>query len=291
MSITSVATNNTPPTVIAKPYHRVENDDELPKVAVKERRPQIGQPMQEEQPKLNPGDNEDTWKKRYGDLRRFSQQKEKETEKTVRELQDQINKLTVAKSMEGLPKTAEEVAAWKEQYKDSYDIIVTVATSSLQSQMQALQNQIDSLKTTNEETEQEKAAAILTTLVPNWKSFNEDPQFIKWIMDPVRSEFKSIVYDSVDPYKIAEVLKMYMAVTGKTTPLKTEPKKEVNNVNAALAVQTPPSVELGNNQEKTIIRESEVAKLSRKDFEKFEDVIDQARREGRFVYDLSGKAQ
>lgn len=300
MSITQVATNNTPPTFVAKPYRRTEDDsgDNLPKVAVKERRINLTQePPKEPEQRLNPGDNEDTWKKRYGDLRRHAQETDKANKLALKELQDQLNRLTVTKSTEGMPKTPEEVEAWKEQYKDSYDIIVTVATTQLQKQIEALQAQIDSLKMSNEETEQERAAAVLTTLVPNWRDFDADLEFKKWLAEPHREKFRTIVYDGINPHEIAEVLNMYMAVTGKK-PGKA-PKKEVPvetvvkpNVDAALSTPTRTTVELGSpNDGKNWIKESEVARLSGKDYEKYEEIIEKARREGTFIYDISGKAQ
>lgn len=299
MSITQVATNNTPPTVVAKPYRRTtdtNDDDNLPQVAVKERKAVLTQvPDPNTPPPINAGDGEDTWKKRYGDLRRHSQNVEKELKQNIKDLSEQVQRLSVAQKMENLPKTKEEVEAWAEQYKDSYDIIRTVATTELQDQLQALQSQIDSLKEVNEETSQQKAAAVLSTLVPGWEKFNDDAEFHTWLKDPKRKTFAEVVYNGTDPYEIAEVLETYMARTGKKPgTANLAPKEPVipkPNINAALNVPTPNNVDLGNNTDKQYIRESEVAKLSAKDFEKYEEAIDAAQREGRFIYDLSGKAQ
>lgn len=294
MSITSVATNNTPPTVVASPYRRVgeDNDSEdLPQVAVKEKR-MLPNQVPGETPKniTGNGPNEATWEKRYGDLRRHEQKKTKELQDQINALNTQLLAKNAKEQVNNLPKTAEEVKAWAEAYPESFDMIKTVAVTETQVQLDELRAQIANLQTDNEKTSQEKAEAVLTTLVPTWRELNKSMDFHEWLGKPSRKTWAQTVYHSSDPEAIAEILNTYLERNKETTPA---PKKNTNNnVDAALNVNTRnnPEVGLENNQE-GYIKESDIKKLTRKQFEEYEEVIDKARRENRFIYDVTGKAQ
>ena len=294
MSITEVATNNTPPTFVAKPYNRVgenNDDDVLPKVAVKERRVLPNQSQDTPQKQINGvKTSEETWEKRYADLRRHEQNKSKDFQKQIDDLKLELSKKGAKEQLNTLPKTAEEVAAWAEQYKESFDIIKTVAVQETQVQVQALQDQINALQASNEQTSQEKAEAVLTTLVPTWRELNKSMDFHAWLKKDSRKTWADTVYNSSDPYAIAEILETYMT-RNKSNEVPV-PKQRENDVKAALGVPTNgvPEVDITGNQDGWV-KESDVKKLTRKQFEQYEEVIDKARRENRFIYDITGKAQ
>ena len=71
---------------------------------------------------LNP--EEKTFKKRYGDLRRYSQQKEEEYKKEILKLKEQVAG-TVNKEIK-MPKSEEELAAWSSKYPDVAQVIETI---------------------------------------------------------------------------------------------------------------------------------------------------------------------
>lgn len=293
MAITEVATNNTPPTFVSKPYTRVgenNDDDVLPKVAVKDRRVLPTQAQEAPKKEINGNKTpEETWEKRYGDLRRHEQEKTKKLQKEIEDLRLELTKNTAKEQLNTLPKTAEEVAAWAEQYKESFDIIKTVAVQETQVQLRALQAQIDALQATNEQTTQEKAEAVLTTLVPTWRELNKSIDFHNWLKKDTRTAWADIVYNSTDPYAIAEILETYIT-RNKSTEIPAP--KPNSNVDAALSTQVrgAPEMDALGTQEGWI-KESDVKKLTRKQYEEYDEVIDKARREGRFIYDISGKAQ
>ena len=69
---------------------------------------------------------ERTFKKRYGDLSRHSQEKEREFQKQLDELKGQLEKAT--KKEIKLPKSEEEIEEWAKEYPDVAAIVETIAT-------------------------------------------------------------------------------------------------------------------------------------------------------------------
>ena len=72
---------------------------------------------------------EETFRKRYSDLRRFQQQKEAEANKEVAALKAQITQLSAAQNAP-LPKTREEFESWKAKYPDIVGFIEIIAWST-----------------------------------------------------------------------------------------------------------------------------------------------------------------
>ena len=296
--MTEVATSTTPRTVMAKPYHRVEENEEDIKVAVKERNlPVIEKIVEVVKPSVADGTKpnidpnaEKTWEKRYADLRSYSAKKENEFKKQLEDLRTEVAQNKAKAVVTNLPKTPEEVKVWADTYKDTYDMIKTIAVGETQVQLDALQAQIDQLTTTNEQTTQEKAEAILTSLVPDWRELDADIEFHAWLNEDSRKSWKNIVYNSNNSHEIAEILITYKERMGKNKNVDIlKPRKP--DVNAALTVTNSKGADVKDNanSEGEIIRESEVKALTRKQYEQYEDMIDAAIKEGRFVYDISGK--
>ena len=75
---------------------------------------------------------ERTFKKRYGDLRRHSQEKEKEYQKQLDDLKGQLEKAT-KKEMK-LPKSEEDIEEWAKEYPDVAKIVETIAIKKAREQ-------------------------------------------------------------------------------------------------------------------------------------------------------------
>ena len=69
---------------------------------------------------------EKTFKKRYGDLRRFTQKKEEEYNARIRDLEDKVS--LKAREAIQLPKSDEELAAWSKEYPEVAKVIETIAS-------------------------------------------------------------------------------------------------------------------------------------------------------------------
>ena len=74
---------------------------------------------------------EKTFKKRYGDLRRHSQEKEREFQKQLDDLKVQLEKAT--KKEIKLPKSEAEIEEWAKEYPDVAGIVETIAIKKAKS--------------------------------------------------------------------------------------------------------------------------------------------------------------
>ena len=114
-------------------YNKDRSEETAELARLEEERNQILQDQKEEEEdkaeteSLNP--EEKTFKKRYGDLRRHSQQKEDKLKEQIRALETQLSSAT--KEAIKLPKSDEEIASWAEQYPDVAKIVVITASSRL----------------------------------------------------------------------------------------------------------------------------------------------------------------
>ena len=87
---------------------------------------QVEEPKEEEHETEEPKTAEErSFKKRYGDLRRHQQSKEKEYEDRIKALEQQLTEST--KSEIKLPKSDEDIEAWAKQYPDVAGIVETIA--------------------------------------------------------------------------------------------------------------------------------------------------------------------
>ena len=91
---------------------------------------------------------ERTFKKRYGDLRRHSQEKEKEYQKKLQDLESQL--ATATKKEMKLPKSDEDIEAWAKEYPDVAKIVETIAIKKAREQSAELEDRIKRIDEMNE---------------------------------------------------------------------------------------------------------------------------------------------
>ena len=130
----------------------------------------------------------------------------------------------------------------------------------------------------------EKAEAELLKLHPDFINIREDDKFHDWADDQPKW-VQDALYENVDDAKsVARVIDLYKIDAGIKT-------KKIDSKSAATAVgtrskTTPPSEDSGNNW-----RESQIERMSDKEYAKNQESIMEAMRTGKFVYDLSGAAR
>ena len=101
----------------------------------------------------------------------------------------------------------------------------------------------------------------------------------KWVQD-------ALYENSDDPASVVRVIDLYKVDKGLTKTAKKAKAKD-----AASTVTKRSKTEIDVEDANDVIRESEVAKMSDKEFEANSDDINKAIRSGKFVYDISGKAR
>ena len=227
---------------------------------------------------------ERSFKKRYGDLRRHQQSKEKEYEDRIKALEQQLTEST--KSEIKLPKSDEDIEAWAKQYPDVAGIVETIAIKKAREQAEGLEarvKEIDEMKAT---ATREKAEVELLKLHPDFGEIRDSDDFHEWAEEQPKWVQEALYENDADARSAARAIDLYKADKN------IKPKKSASSKDAARSVGTrnerskPQSDPQGN-----AIKESDVQKMSAVEYERNSDEIMEAIRTGNFIYDLSGSAR
>tara|TARA_R110002020_G_scaffold462684_1_gene682318 strand:+ start:618 stop:1469 length:852 start_codon:yes stop_codon:yes gene_type:complete len=228
---------------------------------------------------------EKSFKKRYGDLRRHQQEKEKEFAAKIEALQSQLNDAT--KKEINLPKSDEDIEAWASKYPDVAAIVETIAIKKAKEQSAALEDRVKAVDEMQLNASRDKAEAELLRLHPDFEDIRETDDFHNWVDEQPQSIQDALYENSSDARTAARAIDLYKADKSITTKKsKNTDKDAARSVNARNSRSKPDS----SDGSKAIL-ESDVQKMSALEYEKKSDDIMEAIRTGTFVYDLSGNAR
>ena len=243
---------------------------------------------QEEEPQAKAQEDEDlsaeekNFKKRYGDLRRHTQEKEKEFQAQLDKLTSQLDAAT--KNELVLPKSEDEVEAWAKKYPDVAGIVEAIAdkkASERSSELDGRLKEIEALRTT---AKREKAEAELLSLHPDFQEIRADDAFHSWAEKQPKVVQDALYENSEDAKSVARVIDLYKSDQG----IKTK-KVSSSDKAAASSVKSKGRAAPDTDDSSKYITESQVAKMSIKEYEKRMDEIFDAQRSGKFIYDVSKK--
>ena len=229
------------------------------------------------------GAEEKNFKKRYGDLRRHSQKKEEEFNAKIAALEAKLNK--AAKQELVLPKTDEELEAWAKEYPDIAGIIESIADKKAKASATALEERMVELEELRVNATREKAEAELIKMHPDFVEIREDDTFHNWAKDQPKW-VQDALYENVDDAKsVARVIDLYKVDKGITKVKKSNSSDKA----AASSVKTKSAAAPEPDEASKYVKESEVEAMSIKEYEKRQEEILDAQRNGRFIYDVSRK--
>lgn len=237
---------------------------------------------------------EESFKKRYSDLRRYEQQqaaKHKEELQTLRKQLEASSNQNVI-----LPQNLDDLKEWRSQYPKVSGLIDTL----VRQEMEKLGKKVDELeKTTHEDKRKlakERAIHELTKLHPDFYEGKdgrlpivEQPEFHDWIEEQalkgVTQAREALYENETNANLAAKWISMFkMEVYGS----KPQPRKG-NSADAAMSTgRTPSNVTPKNNNGTWEFSESQVARMNERDFAKNQEAIDESVRKGKFLFDLSG---
>ena len=260
---------------------RIKQDEKELKELIQEHKGET--PEVQEEPKSA---EEKTFKKRYGDLRRHSQQKENELQEQIEVLRKQLDES--ARKEISLPKSDEDIEAWTTKYPDVAAIVETIAIKKAQEQTIELDKRVKELNTMQSNVTKEKAEAELLRLHPDFNEIRETDDFHNWVNEQPQSIQDALYENASDARTAARAIDLYKADKNITTKKKTKntDKDAARSVNARNSRSKPDT----SDSSKAIL-ESDVQKMSAQEYEKMSDDIMEAIRPGPFVYDISGNAR
>ena len=227
---------------------------------------------------------EKSFKKRYGDLRRHQQSKEKEYEERIKKLEQQLVEST--KSEIKLPKSDEDIEAWAKQYPDVAAIVETIAIKKALEQSEGLEEtkkEIDELKAT---AARERAEVELMKIHPDFGEIRDSDDFHNWAEEQPKWVQEALYENDTDARSASRAIDLYKADMNITS------KKSESNKDAARSVDSRSSRDEPKVDDREgTFTESQVAKMTTQQYEKASDQIMEAIRTGKFIYDMSGSAR
>jgi uncharacterized protein YifE (UPF0438 family) len=226
---------------------------------------------------------ERSFKKRYGDLRRHVQQKERETEQRIAQLEAQLREATTQEIK--LPKSDEDIEAWARKYPDVAAIVETIAIKKAREQSASIEQRVREIDEMKASAAKQKAEAELMQLHPDFDDIRNSDDFHDWVEEQPKW-VQTALYENdndaksaaraIDLYKIDKNIKTTKASTGKE---------------AAMAVNSRTRNKPTSDETTGYLRESVVQKMSAAEYERNADAVMEAIRAGKFIYDISGSAR
>tara|TARA_Y100000114_G_scaffold157044_1_gene186733 strand:+ start:8332 stop:9267 length:936 start_codon:yes stop_codon:yes gene_type:complete len=227
---------------------------------------------------------EKTFKKRYGDLRRHMQDKDKENKKQFEELKKQLEEAT--KKEIKLPSSEEEIEEWTKQYPDIASIVETIAIKKAKEQSDALEKRVKQIDEMQQNVSREKAETELLKYHPDFNEIKETDEFHDWAETQPKWVQDALYENENDARSAARAIDLYKADKGISKSKKSTSKDAAKSIATKGERNTPQA-----DETKSFIKESDVQKMTANEYEKKADSIMEAIRSGKFIYDLSGSAR
>ena len=277
----------TPKKVMALASRKYSRDDKIEKEEqelqelLKEQKGEVKEEVQEEAEPTSA--EEKTFKKRYGDLRRHSQQKETDLQEQINQLREQLDSAT--KKQIKLPKSDEDIEAWAKEYPDVAGIVETIAIKKSKEQSKDLEDRIKKINEMQESATKEKAEVELLKLHPDFADIREDDDFHNWAEEQPQWVQKALYENDNDAMSASRAIDLYKSDRGLG-------KKKSTSKDAAFATNTKSArTKPQTSDESSYLKESQVQKMSAAEYEKRADEVMEAIRTGKFIYDVSGSAR
>lgn len=240
-----------------------ENEEEQEKVAEVKEEPKL--PKEEE-----------SFKKRYGDLRRHMAEKEKEWEARFEALKTQTPSSIIP------PKSDEDVEEWIKKYPD----IAGIVSALVEKQMQGTKESVKELDNLRWETKKERAESEIRKAHNDWDELKNADEFHDWVEEQPKWVQDALFEQIDDSRAVVRVLDLYKVDKGLTKQAQKEDARK-----AAGFVKPTTKASVDKDEGGFTFSESQVAKMSDKEYEKNEAKILEAMRSGKFSYDMTGGAR
>ena len=221
---------------------------------------------------------EETYKKRYGDLR-----------KHMNELTAKIKTLEESGSTTAArpPKSAAEVEAWMTEYPDVAAIVEAIADKKSAERFAYADERLKRIDEITAEAERTQAHAEIRAVHTDFDDLLASDTFHDWAGEQPKWVQDALYENADDPKSVVKVITLYKYENG----LDTKGKKASTKDAASAIVTKRTRTEIASNDMDGAFRESAVNKMSMREYESKQDEIMDSIRKGKFIYDISGAAR
>ena len=229
---------------------------------------------------------EETFKKRYSDLRRHSQAKTNAAEAEAKKLKAQLDAAT--KKQIKFPKTDKEISEWVTKYPDVAGIIDTIAQRRALEATGQVEKKMDSLRKLETKIHKDKAEDHLKSLHPDFDKIRQDKRFHVWAERQPKWIQEALYANDTDALAAARAIDLYKADLAKSMAA-AKARGKGNGAAQSVTRTSGGSPRTSNNNGSW--SESKVQALNSHQYDEYEEEIEKAIRSGSFNYDLSGGAR
>lgn len=224
---------------------------------------------------------EESFKKRYGDLRRYSQEKEREWQEKFDALEAKLSNPATS-----IPASDEDLEDWIMNNPDVAAIVQAMAAKEADKRVRDTDEKIRKIDEDRFEIARQKIEQTIRNAHSDFDDIKESDDFHDWADEQPKWVQDAIYENSDDARSLIRVLDLYKVDKGMTKTAKKQQERD-----AVSMVKSKSRPALDDDSGEVSYSESKVAKMSDKEYEKHQDKIMEAMRTNKFKYDLSGGAR
>lgn len=228
---------------------------------------------------------ERSFKKRYGDLRRHTQEKERSYEDRIKKLEEQLSE-SAAQGIK-LPTSDEDLDKWAAEYPDVAAIVETIAIKKAREQSKDLEDRVKAIDEMRYEATREKAEAELMRIHPDFGEIRDSDDFHEWAEEQPKWVQDALYENTEDARSASRAIDLYKSDKGIAKTKSKNTDKDAAKSVGTKSTRTRPETDETSNY----LKESQVNKMSSQEYEKYADDIMESIRTGKFIYDISGNAR
>ena len=264
------------------PVEAPEDDEEVSEVS--EAQKEVTEPVEASEEESDEESGEDlsreekSFKKRYGDLRRHMSDKEKEWKERIEALESKLDGSTSFTP----PKSADDIKEWATKNPDAAAIVEAIAEKKASEKFAKADERLREIDEARYEVERSQAEADIRKKHSDFDDLRSSDVFHDWVGEQPKWVQDALYENAEDAASVVRVIDLYKADKGLTpTAKKAKAKDAAKDVGKGARTKVDDDGSAGS------IRESDVAKMSDKEFDENYDRILDAQRNGKFVYDMA----
>ena len=227
-------------------------------------------------------DEEKSFKTRYGDVRRHLAAKEKQYNAKIKELEEKLGQTEKLVP----PKSDEDLQAWVDKYPDVAGMVETIADKRAKQMFERANIQLEELNKAKEEATRSQAENAIREAHSDFDDLRDSDEFHNWVEEQPKWVQNALYENTDDAPSVVRVLDLYKVDNGLT---KSDRKNKTKAAASLVDKGSKARVDIDESSSK--IKESDVQKMSDRDYEKNAEIIHEAIKSGKFVYDISGNAR
>ena len=224
---------------------------------------------------------ERTYKKRYSDLRDHLNKQSAE----IKQLQAKLENAETSGTLRP-PKSDEDIEAWANEYPDIAAIVETIASKKADEKFAVAEERLREYDEAAYEVERTKAETTIRKSHADFDELRDSDKFHDWVEDQPKWVRDALYENSDDAASVVRVIDLYKVDNNMTPAAK---KKATKDAAKTVSKRGTPAVDSDGSGQ--MIKESQVSKMTDKQFEDNYEKIQAAMASGKFIYDVSGKAR